>query len=109
VASLQNTAFTTVPSGRSFYHRVRKGETLMSIAARYEVTPQDLKSWNKTSGASLVAGQRLRVVSDVSPAAGKKSKRSRHARTVKATASAKSSNHPTSPSSRPSPKASTKP
>jgi membrane-bound lytic murein transglycosylase D len=109
VASLQNTAFTTVPSGRSFYHRVRKGETLMSIAARYEVTPQDLKSWNKTSGASLVAGQRLRVVSDVSPAAGKKSTRSRHARTAKATTSAKSSNHPTSPSSRPSPKASTKP
>jgi len=109
VASLQSAVFTTVPSGRSFYHRVRKGETLMSIAARYEVTPQDLKSWNKTSGTSLVTGQRLRVVSDVSPAAGKQSKRSRHVRTAKASASVKQSGHPTSPSTRPSPKASTKP
>lgn len=109
IASLQNAVFTTVPSGRSFYHRVRKGETLMSIAARYEVTPQDLKSWNKTSGPSLVTGQRLRVVSDVSPAAGKKSKRSRHVQTAKASASMKQGGHPTSPSTRPSPKASTKP
>jgi len=109
IASLQDTVFTSVQSGRSFYHRVRKGETIMSIAARYEVTPQDLKSWNKTSGTSLVTGQRLRVVSDVSPAAGKKSKRSRHVRTAKATPSAKPDRHPTSPSSRPSPKASTKP
>jgi membrane-bound lytic murein transglycosylase D len=79
MASLQNTVFTTVPSGRSFYHRVRKGDTLTSIAARYGVTPQELKGWNKGLGASLVDGQRLRVVSDVAPAAGKKSKRSRSA------------------------------
>ena len=107
-ASLQNTVFTTVPSGRSFYHRVRKGETLQSIAARYEVTPQDLKAWNKTSATSLVAGQRLRVVSDVAPAAGKKSKRSNSTRGSKATATAKSK-PPTSPSSRPSSRAGQKP
>jgi LysM repeat protein len=68
-----------VPSGRSFYHRVRKGDTLTSIAARYEVTPQELKGWNKGLGGPVVVGQRLRVVSDVAPAAGKKSKRSRSA------------------------------
>jgi membrane-bound lytic murein transglycosylase D len=77
VASLQNTVFTTVPSGRSFYHRVRKGETLASIAARYDVTAQDLKAWNKTASSPLVAGERLRVVSDAAPAASKKSKRSK--------------------------------
>src|ERR1700687_2378229 len=32
MASLQNAVFTTVPSGRTFYHRVRRGETLASIA-----------------------------------------------------------------------------
>jgi membrane-bound lytic murein transglycosylase D len=74
VASLQSTVFTTVPSGRSFYHRVRKGETLASIAARYDITQQDLKGWNKSASYPLVAGERLRVVSDVSPAASKKSK-----------------------------------
>jgi membrane-bound lytic murein transglycosylase D len=108
MASLQNTVFTTVPSGRSFYHRVRKGETLQSIAARYEVTPQDLKSWNKTSGTSLVAGQRLRVVSDVAPAAGKKSKRSRQARATTAKTGSKSK-HATPSSSRPVQHASAKP
>src|SRR5205085_7732063 len=38
IASLQNAVFTTVPSARTFYHRVRNGETLSSIAARYAVT-----------------------------------------------------------------------
>jgi membrane-bound lytic murein transglycosylase D len=78
VASLQNTVFTAIPSGRSFYHRVRKGETLTSIAAHYDVTPQQLRAWNGVGGSKLIAGQRLRVVSDVAPAAGKKSKRHRH-------------------------------
>jgi membrane-bound lytic murein transglycosylase D len=108
MASLQNTVFTAVPSSRSFYHRVRKGETLQSIAARYEVTPQDLKSWNKTSGSSLVAGQRLRVVSDVTPAAGKKSKRSRQARAATSKTGSKST-HATPASNRPAQHASAKP
>jgi membrane-bound lytic murein transglycosylase D len=108
MASLQNTVFTTVPSSRSFYHRVRRGETLQSIAARYEVTPQDLKSWNKSSGTSLVAGQRLRVVSDVAPAAGKKSKRSRQVRATTAKTGSKSK-HATSSSNRPVQHASAKP
>ena len=68
VASLQDAVFTTVPSGRTFYHRVRKGETLASIAARYDVSAQDLKSWNAGVAAKLTPGQRLRVVSDAGPA-----------------------------------------
>jgi membrane-bound lytic murein transglycosylase D len=72
-ASLQNAVFTTVPSGRLLYHRVRKGETLSSIAAHYAVTAQDLKSWNAGLNPAIVAGQRLRVISDIAPA-GTKSK-----------------------------------
>jgi membrane-bound lytic murein transglycosylase D len=67
VASLQNTMFTSVPSGRTIYHRVHKGETLASIAARYDVSTQDLKSWNAGLSTKLVPGQRLRVVSEASP------------------------------------------
>jgi membrane-bound lytic murein transglycosylase D len=74
VASLQNAVFTTVPSGRTLYHRVRKGETLASIAARYDVSTQDLKSWNSGVAAKVVPGQRLRVVSDSGPVRGKKPK-----------------------------------
>jgi len=84
VASLQNAVFTTVPSGRTFYHRVRKGETLASIAARYDVSTQDLKSWNAGPAAKIVPGQRLRVVSDVGAVRGKKSKRGGKTRAVSA-------------------------
>ena len=75
VASLQNTMFTSVPSGRTFYHRVKKGETLASIAARYDVSTQDLKGWNAGASTKVVPGQRLRVVSDAGPVASKKGKR----------------------------------
>ena len=88
VASLQSAVFTAVPSGHTIYHRVRKGETLQSIAARYDVTAQELKSWNKTAGPSLVAGQRLRVVSDMAPAAAKKSKHSHPATATSAKSAA---------------------
>ena len=91
---MQNAVFTTVPSGRLFYHRVRKGETLSSIAAHYAVTAQDLKSWNTGLNPTIVVGQRLRVISDIAPA-GTKSKQAKskavrpvHAATRK-TASAK--------------------
>ena len=75
IATLQNTVFTSVASGRTIYHRVRKGETLASIAARYDVSTQDIRSWNAGLGAKLVPGQRLRVVSEVRPTKSKKSKR----------------------------------
>jgi len=67
VASLQNAVFTTVASGRTLYHRVRKGETLSSIAAHYAVTAQDLKGWNVGMSPKIIAGQRLRVISDIAP------------------------------------------
>jgi membrane-bound lytic murein transglycosylase D len=83
VASLQNAVFTTVPSGRTFYHRVRKGETLASIAARYDVSTQELKGWNSGIGAKVALGQRLRVVSDAGPVSAKKG---RHGRKTQAAA-----------------------
>src|ERR1700681_2934080 len=76
VASLQNAVFTTVASARTLYHRVRKGETLSSIASRYAVTAQDLKAWNSGMNPKIIAGQRLRVISDVA-APGTRSKQRR--------------------------------
>jgi membrane-bound lytic murein transglycosylase D len=74
IASLQNAVFTTVASGRTLYHRVRKGETISSIADRYEVTSQELRAWNASLGAGVIPGQRLRVVSDVAQARSKTKK-----------------------------------
>jgi len=44
-------------------HRVEKGETLFSIATRYGVTVEQLKSANALSGNALMAGQALQVAS----------------------------------------------
>ncbi|GMU72062.1 MAG: transglycosylase SLT domain-containing protein [Burkholderiales bacterium] len=65
VDSLVNTVFTTVPSGRTFYHTVRRGESLSTIARRYQVTTDDLRRWNGMAQSGVKIGQRLRVTSDV--------------------------------------------
>jgi membrane-bound lytic murein transglycosylase D len=70
-ATLQSAVFTTVPEGRTFYHRVRSGETLYGIAARYHVSVQELKAWNPDVKGKLMRGQRLRVIGDAAPAGGK--------------------------------------
>ena len=74
-ATLQNTVFTAVPSGRTVYHRVGKNDTLASIAARYDVTQQDLKAWNAGAATKLVPGQKLRIISDAGPAGASKQSR----------------------------------
>ena len=67
VASLSQAVFTTVPSGRTFYYTAKRGDRLAVIAVRYGVTMQELKSWNGLTKDALVAGQKLRVTSDVVP------------------------------------------
>jgi len=66
-SSLENAVFTTVPAGRTFYHAVHRGESLYSISARYGVTAEDLKRWNRLASDKVIVGQRLRVTSDVAP------------------------------------------
>ena len=75
--TLSQAVFTTVPAGRTFYHVAARGETLQRIAVRYGVTVTELKTWNGLSKDTLVAGQRVRVTSDVVPVAkaGGRSKR----------------------------------
>ncbi len=69
VEALDDAVFTTVPSGRTFYYTVRRGDTLSRVAAHYGVTMGDIKAWNGMSGDRLKVGQRLRVTSDVVPVA----------------------------------------
>ncbi len=42
-------------------HRVKRGETLGSIARRYRTSVDDLRRWNGISGAAIKTGQRLTV------------------------------------------------
>ncbi len=66
-ATLINAVFTTVPQGRTFYYRVRRGDTLNSVAARYDVSVQDLRRWNNLHQNALTAGRQLRITSDRVP------------------------------------------
>jgi membrane-bound lytic murein transglycosylase D len=67
--TLTQAVFTTVPAGRTFYYTAKRGDTLQSVAVRYGVTAQELKSWNGISRDMLASGQKLRVTSDVVPVA----------------------------------------
>jgi len=46
---------------RSSTHRVRRGETLFSIARRYGTTVDQIKAWNDLRGSVIRVGQRLIV------------------------------------------------
>ena len=43
------------------YHRVRRGDTLFSIAKLYKTTVASLKTWNRIRGNSIQPGQRLTI------------------------------------------------
>lgn len=42
-------------------HRVKKGETLFSIARQHDVTPDKIKSWNHLKSDKVVLGQTLAI------------------------------------------------
>lgn len=44
---------------RRITYRVRKGDTVASVAARWKVSPKDVIAWNSLTRNSLFAGQRL--------------------------------------------------
>jgi len=62
--SLENAVFTTVPVGRTVYYRVKRGDTLNRLAARYGVSTQDIRHWNHLASSTVRVGQKLRITSD---------------------------------------------
>ncbi len=46
-------------------YRVRRGETLVKIARKHNVSVTDIKEWNKGIGHTLRAGQKIKLVVDV--------------------------------------------
>ena len=51
-----------LPSGELFYHRIRPGESLGSIAARYHVSVRSLQELNGLAGTRIYAGKSLKVI-----------------------------------------------
>ena len=64
-------SFALVPESgnlRQITVRVRRGDTLASVAHRWHVSPEDIMAWNQLSSTGLFAGQRLNLT--VARAAG---------------------------------------
>lgn len=60
--SVSKNAVVAVAQSNVVYHKVRKGETLTSIAKKYGVTVSNLRKWNgKSKTATLKAGTRLKI------------------------------------------------
>jgi membrane-bound lytic murein transglycosylase D len=47
--------------GKSYYHLVTRGESLYTIAKKYNTTIQKIKTLNNLSGSKIKAGQKLKV------------------------------------------------
>lgn len=56
----------TTTSSKYESHKVRRGESLNSIAERYGVSIEDLRAWNGAKGSHIEAGQRLKIYSESS-------------------------------------------
>jgi len=55
-------AAQTTPQANPAVYRVKRGDTLFSIATKFNVTVNDLKKWNKLTSTRLDVGQRLSLV-----------------------------------------------
>jgi membrane-bound lytic murein transglycosylase D len=54
----------SAPEPTRWVHRVRKGETVSSIAARYGVSAQEIRSWNRLGKRKLRPGRTLTIYGD---------------------------------------------
>ncbi len=52
---------TTAHAGKPTLYKVKKGETLNTIAERYNVTTRDLSQWNSLRGTYIKPGMELKV------------------------------------------------
>ncbi len=56
---------TVVKSEKEWiYHKVKRGESLNSIADNYDVSIDALKDWNNLSSSKIVAGKKLKIYTD---------------------------------------------
>jgi membrane-bound lytic murein transglycosylase D len=52
------------PKNSVVYHRIKKGESLKSIAAKYDISINELREWNNLSHSTIYAGKKLKIYTD---------------------------------------------
>jgi membrane-bound lytic murein transglycosylase D len=69
VARVRNTPVQVADStggsaGRRISYRIKRGDTLSTIATQYGTTVQDLRKWNRIRGSGIAAGETLTIYTD---------------------------------------------
>jgi len=61
---IQQASESIVPGGLSkvIYYKVKRGQTLGNIAAKYGISVKKLKMWNHIKGSNIRTGQRLKII-----------------------------------------------
>ncbi len=57
----RSTVTVTTPKSAVRYHKIRRGETLGGIAAKYHVSVKQLRQWNGIKGNNIRIGRTIRV------------------------------------------------
>lgn len=53
-----------IPQKSSFYHLVKRGENLFSIATKYGTTIENIKEWNNLKSNKILKGSKLKIYSN---------------------------------------------
>jgi membrane-bound lytic murein transglycosylase D len=62
---------------RRLQYRIRPGDTLGGIAARFDVTANQIRKWNRIRGSRIIAGKTLTLFVPISPISVTRASRSR--------------------------------
>ena len=54
-------AQSSTASGKRISYRIKRGDTLSTIASQYGTTVQDLRKWNRLRGSGIAAGETLTI------------------------------------------------
>jgi len=60
-STVRRASRNTTPAPRRITYRVKRGDTLTSIASRHDVTVAEIKRWNKRRSNALKIGERLTI------------------------------------------------
>jgi membrane-bound lytic murein transglycosylase D len=82
---------------RPTYYKVRKGDTVLSVADDFGVPAAKLRRWNRLKGNRLRAGRRLRIYRPVAAARSEKSSKSRTSSKLRASAEERPRTHTVQP------------
>ena len=81
-------------SRRPLRYRIKAGDTLERIADRFDVTPYQIRRWNKLRSTKIVAGKTLKIYASSGGSSGPRKARARRARAAPRSSQTRKSSAP---------------